>query len=65
MVAGQPRAAFGLGARRNGMLPSWLAWATTVLGATRLTLEGAHVREITAFALPELFPQFGLPAELN
>ena len=30
-----------------------------------LALEGAHVREITAFALPELFPQFRLPAELN
>ena len=30
-----------------------------------LALEGARVREITAFVLPELFPQFGLPAELN
>ena len=29
--------ATGLGARRNGMLPSWLAWATIVLGATQLT----------------------------
>ena len=30
-----------------------------------LALEGERVREITAFVLPELFPQFGLPAELN
>ena len=30
-----------------------------------LALEGARVREITAFVLPELFPQFGLPAELD
>jgi RNA polymerase sigma-70 factor, ECF subfamily len=30
-----------------------------------LALEGARVREINAFVLPELFPQFGLPAELN
>lgn len=29
--------ATGLGARRNGMLPSALAWATIVLGATQLT----------------------------
>jgi hypothetical protein len=29
--------ATGLGARRNGMLPSVLAWATIVLGATQLT----------------------------
>jgi hypothetical protein len=30
-----------------------------------LALEGARVREITAFVLPELSPQFGLPVELN
>jgi RNA polymerase sigma-70 factor (ECF subfamily) len=30
-----------------------------------LALEGARVREITAFASPELFPRFGLPAELR
>ncbi|MGH3135656.1 MAG: hypothetical protein ACRDPV_04080 [Gaiellaceae bacterium] len=29
--------ATGLGARHNGMLPSALAWATIVLGATQLT----------------------------
>jgi hypothetical protein len=29
--------ATGLGARRNGMLPSWLVWATIVIGATQLT----------------------------
>lgn len=29
-----------------------------------LTLDGARVKEITAFAFPDLFPRFGLPAEL-
>jgi hypothetical protein len=29
-----------------------------------LTLEGDRVKEIVAFALPELFPRFGLPPEL-
>jgi hypothetical protein len=29
-----------------------------------LALEGERVREITAFASAELFPQFGLPPEL-
>jgi RNA polymerase sigma-70 factor, ECF subfamily len=29
-----------------------------------LTLEGAQVKEIVAFASPELFPRFGLPSEL-
>jgi hypothetical protein len=29
--------ATGLGARRNGMLPTWLCWATIVIGASLLT----------------------------
>jgi hypothetical protein len=29
--------ATGLGARRNGMLPAWLGWATIVIGASLLT----------------------------
>jgi hypothetical protein len=29
-----------------------------------LALEGERVKEITAFASPELYPFFGLPAEL-
>ena len=29
-----------------------------------LALEGSRVRDITAFLLPEMFPRFGLPAEL-
>jgi hypothetical protein len=29
--------ATGLGARRNGMLPRWLCWATIVIGASLLT----------------------------
>jgi hypothetical protein len=32
--------ATGLGARRNRMLPSWLAWATIVIGASLLTPAG-------------------------
>lgn len=30
-----------------------------------LALEGPLVKEITAFVFPELFPRFGLPAELR
>jgi RNA polymerase sigma-70 factor, ECF subfamily len=29
-----------------------------------LTLEGSLIKEITAFVTPEIFPRFGLPAEL-
>ena len=29
-----------------------------------LTLEGARIKDITAFISPELFPRFGLPSEL-
>jgi hypothetical protein len=36
------------------------ATALEVLG-----LEGAQVKEITAFVFPELFPRFGLPSELS
>jgi hypothetical protein len=28
------------------------------------TLDGGEITEITAFVMPELFPRFGLPAEL-
>ena len=28
-----------------------------------ITLEGSLIKEITAFILPGIFPQFGLPAE--
>jgi len=42
-------------ARRESYLPSSLEV---------LTLEGARVKEITAFVFPELFPRFGLPPEL-
>jgi RNA polymerase sigma-70 factor, ECF subfamily len=30
-----------------------------------LTLQAAHIEEITAFRSPELFPRFGLPEQLN
>jgi RNA polymerase sigma-70 factor, ECF subfamily len=30
-----------------------------------LTLDGERVKEITAFVMPELFPRFGLPTELD
>jgi hypothetical protein len=30
----------------------------------QLTLEGALIKEITAFIMPEIFPRLGLPPEL-
>jgi RNA polymerase sigma-70 factor, ECF subfamily len=44
----------------------WNAGRKTYLPAALevLALEGARIKEITAFASPELFPRFGLPAEL-
>jgi RNA polymerase sigma-70 factor, ECF subfamily len=30
-----------------------------------VSLEGALIKEITAFVIPEIFPRFGLPAELS
>jgi RNA polymerase sigma-70 factor, ECF subfamily len=30
-----------------------------------LTFEGSLIKEITAFVSPEIFPRFGLPAELT
>jgi hypothetical protein len=30
-----------------------------------LTLEGALIKEITAFITPEIFPRLGLPRELQ
>jgi RNA polymerase sigma-70 factor, ECF subfamily len=29
-----------------------------------ITLEGPLIKEVTAFVAPEIFPRFGLPAEL-
>jgi RNA polymerase sigma-70 factor (ECF subfamily) len=53
---GQPAVAWYLWNRkRDAYLPTSLE----VLG-----LEGPHVKEITAFASPTLFPRFGLPATL-
>ena len=34
-------------------------------GDRRLTLEGARIKEITAFVTPAIFARFGLPAELD
>jgi RNA polymerase sigma-70 factor (ECF subfamily) len=48
---------------------AWYVW-TPARNAYRPTalevlgLDGPHVKDITAFASPELFPRFGLPAEL-
>jgi RNA polymerase sigma-70 factor, ECF subfamily len=53
---GQPAVAWYLRSGRRGV---YLPASIEVL-----TLEGARVAEITAFASPELFPRFGLPAEL-
>jgi RNA polymerase sigma-70 factor, ECF subfamily len=38
------------------------AWKASALDV--ITLEGRLIKEITAFVTPELFPRFGLPAEL-
>jgi RNA polymerase sigma-70 factor, ECF subfamily len=53
---GQPAVGWYL---RDAGKRSYVATALEVL-----TLEGARVKEIIAFASPELFPRFGLPAEL-
>ena len=42
--------------------PSQGGWVATSIEV--LAFEGERVREITAFASPELFPLFGLPSEL-
>jgi RNA polymerase sigma-70 factor (ECF subfamily) len=39
------------------------AWKASALDV--ITFEGALITEITAFVRPELFPRFGLPAELT
>jgi RNA polymerase sigma-70 factor, ECF subfamily len=53
---GQPAVAWYMGSARSG------AYRASSLEV--LTLEGDRVREIVAFASPELFPRFGLPPEL-
>jgi RNA polymerase sigma-70 factor, ECF subfamily len=55
-AAGQPAVAWYL------HRPSSSAWVATSIEV--LAIEGEQVREITAFASPELFPLFGLPTEL-
>jgi RNA polymerase sigma-70 factor (ECF subfamily) len=53
---GQPAVAYyGLEAETG----RWRATAIDVI-----TIEGSLIKDITAFVLPELFPLFGLPAEL-
>jgi RNA polymerase sigma-70 factor (ECF subfamily) len=37
-------------------------WRATEIDV--LTIEGSLIKDITAFVLPEIFPLFGLPAEL-
>jgi RNA polymerase sigma-70 factor (ECF subfamily) len=55
-AAGQPAVAWYLHRPSQGR---WVATSIEVLA-----FEGEQVREITAFASPELFPRFGLPSEL-
>ena len=50
--------ATGLGARRNGVLPSWLAWATILLGATQLTPIGF----LGSLLIPAVVDRRGRPA---
>ena len=55
-ASGQPAVAWYLwNARRESYVPSSLEV---------LSFEGARVKEITAFASPDLFPHFGLPPKL-
>jgi hypothetical protein len=54
---GQPAVAYY---RLDGATGRYAAAAIDVL-----TLEGARVKEITAFMTPALFPRFGLPPELT
>jgi RNA polymerase sigma-70 factor, ECF subfamily len=54
---GQPAIAYYT---RVGDTDRWTAAALDVL-----TLEGSSVKSITAFVIPELFEQFGLPPELS
>jgi RNA polymerase sigma-70 factor (ECF subfamily) len=66
---GRPRLRH-LPARANGQPAiGWYLWdeeraAYLPASLEVLTLEGTQVREIHAFVFPELFPAFGLPAEL-
>jgi RNA polymerase sigma-70 factor, ECF subfamily len=59
-----------LPARANGQpAVGWYVWdaeraAYMAASLEVLTLEGTQLREIHAFVFPELFPAFGLPAEL-
>jgi RNA polymerase sigma-70 factor (ECF subfamily) len=53
---GQPAIAYY---RLDGETGRYAAAAIDVL-----TLEGARIKEITAFVIPGLFPRFGLPPEL-
>jgi RNA polymerase sigma-70 factor (ECF subfamily) len=67
---GRPRLRH-LPARANGQpAVGWYLWdeeRAVYLPASLevLTLEGDQVREIHAFVFPELFPEFGLPTELQ
>jgi RNA polymerase sigma-70 factor, ECF subfamily len=66
---GRPRLRH-LPAQANGQPAiGWYLWdaeraAYLAVSLEVLTLEGTRVREIHAFVFPELFPAFGLPAEL-
>ncbi len=66
---GRPRLRHVL-TRANGQpAVAWYVWnerGASYLPASLevITLEGARVKEIVAFASPELFPRFGLPGEL-
>jgi RNA polymerase sigma-70 factor (ECF subfamily) len=67
---GKPRLRYVL-TRANGQIAvGWYMWngrpgryLPTALEV--LTLEGARVKDIVAFVLPELFARFGLPSELT
>lgn len=66
---GKPKMRHVLTAANGQPAVAWYTWehATATYAATSLevlTFEGSRVKEITAFVFPELFPRFGLPANL-
>jgi RNA polymerase sigma-70 factor (ECF subfamily) len=66
---GKPRLRHVIGRASGQAAIGWYLWdpQTSTYAATSLevlTLEGARVRHITAFVVPEFFPRFGMPPTL-
>ena len=66
---GKPRLRHVIGRASGQLAIGWYLWDPQTanyapVSLEVLTLEGARVRHITAFVLPELFPRFGMPPTL-